>query len=190
LDSTLKFSALDKEARSRIDVARKMVAFTREEVRHALWDMESPLLEHTELGDALNRMAMVVSSGTAQIDIQVKGEPASLTQSTKHHLLRIAQEAMTNAVRYSKAENIQVELACNDNSASISVIDNGIGFQVDSVPTNGIGHFGLRSIRTRVRKIGGDLKIHSEPNQGTSVVVTVPTTRTADTPPHADSKQG
>ncbi|MBK9990493.1 MAG: sensor histidine kinase [Verrucomicrobia bacterium] len=190
LDSTLKFSALDKETRSRIDVARKMVAFTREEVRHALWDMESTLLEHTELGDALNRMSMVVSSGTAQIDIQVSGEPALLTQSTKHHLLRIAQEAMTNAVRYSKAERIRVELACNEDLVSLSVIDNGIGFQIDSAPTYGMGHFGLRSIRTRAGKIGGDLKIHSEPNHGTSVIVTVPTTRSLTTPPNADSKQG
>lgn len=190
LDSTLKFSALDKEARSRIDVARKMVAFTREEVRHAVWDMESPLLEHTELGDALKRMSMVVSSGTAQIDIQIREEPAPLTQSTKHHLLRIAQEAMTNAVRYSKAENIRVELACNEDHFSLSVIDNGIGFQIDSVPINGMGHFGLRSIRTRAKKIGGDLMIHSEPNHGTSVVVTLPITRIASTPLNADSKQG
>lgn len=190
LDSTLKLPGIDAGIRARIDGTRKMVAFTREELRHALWDMESPLLENTELGDALTRMGSVVGAVDTHIGIRTTGEATQLTQSTKHHLLRIAQEAMTNAVRHSEADNISVELVYGADQVSISVADDGVGFQPTLVPTNGIGHFGLRSIRTRASQIGGDLKITSEPNHGTSITIIVPATPAKGSPSHADTHHG
>jgi len=93
-------------------------------------------------------------------------------------------------VKRSEADNIKVELTYGIDHLSISVTDDGIGFQPNLVPANEIGHFGLRSMRTRASKIGGDLKITSEPNHGTSILITVPTNHPKGSPSHAGNNHG
>ena len=66
LDATLKLPGLTPDVRSRLHVARNMVSFTRHEVQHAVWDLESPLLDETELGAALKKMATLISPETPQ----------------------------------------------------------------------------------------------------------------------------
>src|SRR5688572_11690170 len=73
LDATLKLPALAPDVRSRLLVARNMVSFTRHEVQHAVWDMESPLLDDAELGTALQKMATLISPGTPWVEIKVSG---------------------------------------------------------------------------------------------------------------------
>jgi signal transduction histidine kinase len=96
---------------------------------------------------------------------------------------------MTNAVRHSKADNIFVKLVHGDRTLSVSVSDDGVGFEPSVEPQNGIGHFGLRGMRTRASKIECDLKITSKPNHGTSIVITVPTTDNNGHPSNGVSKQ-
>ena len=110
LDATLKLPAVTGDVRSRLNVARNMVSFTRHEVQHAVWDMESPLLEGTDLDDALRKIAALINSGSAKIEISVSGPSIPLPSATQHHLLRIAQEAITNAVRHAGPTTIAVHL--------------------------------------------------------------------------------
>lgn len=173
LDATLKLPGLSPDLRSRLHVARNMVSFTRHEVQHAVWDLESPLLEDAELGTALQKIATLISPGVPQVDIQLAGSSAALSSATKHHLLRIAQEAITNAVRHSAAQTISVLLTCENDVVTLSVTDNGNGFVPADALANGIGHFGLRGLRGRAAKIGGDLQISSAPGQGTSIRIVV-----------------
>jgi signal transduction histidine kinase len=88
-------------------------------------------------------------------------------------LLRIAQEAITNAVRHAAAKSIAIVLICEQDAVSLSITDDGNGFVPDDVLSNGIGHFGLRSLRGRAGKIGGEIHIQSAPGQGTSIKVVV-----------------
>jgi signal transduction histidine kinase len=150
-----------------------MVSFTRHEVQHAVWDLESPLLEDAELGAALQKMAALISPGLPQVEIQASGSSAALSSATKHHLLRIAQEAITNAVRHSAAQTIAVSLVCESEVITLNVTDNGNGFVPAEALSSGIGHFGLRGLRGRAAKIGGDLQILSAPGQGTSIRIVV-----------------
>ncbi len=175
LDATLKLPDLPADIRSRLAVARNMVSFTRHEVQHAVWDMETPLLEGTELGDALKKIAAFIDPGTASIVLGVSGPPAELSPSTKHHLLRIAQEAITNAVRHAAARTIQVTLAYAPGGVTLTIADDGNGFVPDDVLTKGLGHFGLRGLRGRAAKIGGEVRIDSAPGRGTTVTVHVQT---------------
>src|SRR5690606_4045797 len=110
LDATLKLATLPPDVRSRLEVARKMVAFTRQEVQQAIWDLESPLLEKADLGDAIRLIAEMVTSGMTHVDFSVQGGPVRLDSASQHHLLRIAQEGITNAVRHSRSERIRVDL--------------------------------------------------------------------------------
>lgn len=174
LDATLKLSDLPADVRSRLSVARNMVSFTRHEVQHAVWDMETPLLADTELGEALRKITSLIAPGMARVEISTSGGPVELSPSTKHHLLRIGQEAITNAVRHAAATTIAIHLSYEPHAVSLSVSDDGNGFVPGEVLTKGLGHFGLRGLRGRAAKIGGELTIESAPGRGTTVCVVVP----------------
>ena len=173
LDATLKLPGLSGDVRSRLGVARNMVSFTRHEVQNAVWDMETPLLEGTDLGEALGKLTALIGPGPARVEITTSGQPAPLSPSTKHHLLRIAQEAITNAVRHAAAGTITMALDYQPDRVSLSVADDGNGFVPNDVLNKGIGHFGLRGLRGRASKIGGELDIRSAPGEGTTVRVIV-----------------
>lgn len=175
LDATLKLPDLSDDVRARLQVARNMVSFTRHEVQHAVWDMETPLLEGTELGEALQRITALIGPGPAEVRIDITGRQTELPPATKHHLLRIAQEAITNAVRHAAAHRITITLAYEPDAVRLAVSDDGNGFVPGDIFTHGLGHFGLRGLRSRAAKIGGDLDIQSSPGQGTVVRIRVRT---------------
>jgi signal transduction histidine kinase len=174
LDATLKLPAVTGDVRSRLNVARNMVSFTRHEVQHAVWDMESPLLEGTELDDALRKIAALIDSGSARIEISVSGPSMPLPSATQHNLLRIAQEAITNAVRHAGPTTIHVCLEYRPGAVFLSVTDEGAGFDPNDVLERSIGHFGLRGLRGRAAKIGGELRIESSRGRGTLIEILVP----------------
>jgi len=174
LDATLKLASLPGDVRTRLSVARNMVSFTRHEVQHAVWDMESPLLEDTELADALGKITALISPASAPIEIRVSGLVVPLAPATKHHLLRIAQEAITNAVRHAGARAIALHLDYQPDTLTLTVADDGQGFDPDKILINGLGHFGLRGLQGRAEKIGGELRIESSPGKGTSISIVSP----------------
>ncbi|HZZ20238.1 MAG TPA: sensor histidine kinase [Opitutaceae bacterium] len=174
LDATLKLPAITGDVRSRLNVARNMISFTRHEVQHAVWDKESPLLEGAGLDEALRKMSTLIGSGAAQITVSVSGAPFTIPSAPQHHLLRIAQEAITNAVRHAGPTTIHVRLEYMDNAVLLSVSDKGIGFEPREVMGNSIGHFGLRGLRGRAAKIGGELRVESSSGSGTLIEVIVP----------------
>lgn len=180
LDATLKLPGLAADVRSRLGVARNMVSFTRHEVQNAVWDMESPLLEGTNLGDALQKLTALIGPGEARVEIKVNGRPAALAPAINHHLLRIAQEAITNAVRHAAASTITISLDYRAEGVALTVTDDGNGFVPHDVLTTGLGHFGLRGLRGRAAKIGGELEIRSAPGGGTTIHVAVRTPVPAD----------
>jgi len=185
LDATLKLNSLPDDVRTRLNVARNMVSFTRHEVQHAVWDMESPLLEDTELGEALRKLTALINPGAAVISIDVTGTPRLLPSMTKHHLLRIAQEAITNGVRHAAPRRISVELDYRHDAVALAVSDDGIGFDPDAVLSKSVHHFGLRGLRTRAKKIAGDLQLRSTPGQGTTIHIVVPLPAEDAFAPHA-----
>jgi signal transduction histidine kinase len=174
LDTTLKTNQLDESIRSRLTLARRMVSYTRDEVQQAVWDLESPLLQNDNLSEALEQLAALIGNETTIIDVEASGSEPRIPSAIKHHLLRIAQEAITNAVRHSGASRVHVRLVYAESQVQVAVKDDGCGFVPGEVLDGGIGHFGLRGLRSRAQKIQGDLRIDSQVGQGTHVHVRVP----------------
>jgi signal transduction histidine kinase len=174
LDTTLKSPAVNGDIRPRLNVVRNMVSYARQEVQHAVWDMESPLLEGSELASALKNLTTFVDSGGTKIDVSVSGEPIPLGRTINHNLLRISQEATTNAIRHAKSQHVTMQLAYASDTVSLTISDDGVGFVPDAVLQDKVGHLGLRGIRNRVKKLRGRLTVESAPNQGTSIRIIVP----------------
>ena len=85
-------------------------------------------------------------------------------------LYRIAQEALTNAIKYAEADTIEISLQKDIDALRLDVRDNGIGFDIE----HGHPGLGLASMRERAELAGGSLSIRSQPGRGTSVSATLP----------------
>lgn len=95
-----------------------------------------------------------------------------LPGETETHLFRIAQEALTNAVRHSGASHVRMRLRQEEASACLEIEDDGSGLPPPDQLRKGT--FGLIGMRARARSSGGDLEIRSRPGRGTSILVSVP----------------
>jgi signal transduction histidine kinase len=95
----------------------------------------------------------------------------SLPVAIRHDLLRIAQEAISNALRHAKSTAINVSLRLDPPNLILKVEDNGCGITTETETREG---FGFVNMRARVKKLNGSLEIRSAPGLGTSIVVSVP----------------
>ncbi len=96
-------------------------------------------------------------------------ESAALSPAVEDALFRIAQEAVSNAVRHGEPAHLWVALTQHEGVAVLSVRDDGRGFDPGATPA----HIGLRTMRERAAEVGGRLAVQSEPGQGTTVTVRV-----------------
>ena len=90
------------------------------------------------------------------------------------HLLRIVDEAITNAIRHGEAREARVSLERDDSFLSLSIEDDGAGFETAAALAPGDGRYGLRFMRERAAELGGDLELASALGRGTRVMVRVP----------------
>jgi len=87
------------------------------------------------------------------------------------HLYRIAQEAINNATKHGKAQNIELRLSANSNAVSLSIADDGAGFSKTEKDLNGLG---ISIMRYRANVVGGEFEIEARAKGGTIVSCTVP----------------
>jgi signal transduction histidine kinase len=98
--------------------------------------------------------------------------PAQLSQDVALCIYRIAQEALHNAIRHAKAGTIEISVENDAQALSLTVRDDGAGFDADANDAH--SGLGLSSMRERARLVGGSLRIRSRPGRGTSVSLIVP----------------
>jgi signal transduction histidine kinase/streptogramin lyase len=161
------------ELRGHLALARALVRESLAEARRAVLDLRPRALEHADLAAALSDMAGRLAA-EATIQVEVTGAPRRLASAMETHLLRIAQEAVTNALRYAGAREIRVGLDFAGDHVSLRVQDDGCGFPVSPTAPSTSGHLGLVGIRERAARMGGRLTLQSRAGSGTEVVVEVP----------------
>ncbi|QBG45910.1 hypothetical protein EGM51_00225 [Verrucomicrobia bacterium S94] len=98
--------------------------------------------------------------------------PKRLKQIADRNLLMVAREAVTNAVRHGNPTEIRVELTYWASSLSMTIYNNGKGFDPEQLPP--AGHFGVRGMHERINRIKGELNIESDLEKGTTVTVELP----------------
>jgi signal transduction histidine kinase len=158
-----------------LDLARRMAQHSLTEARRSVMDLRSAALTDHDLAAALQSGVRNWTADTAMnVEVNVKGGFENLSEDMEHNLLRIAQEAVTNASKHAQASRIEVNLERTEKILNLRVIDNGCGFQTDDAFAGMGGHFGLIGIRERAERIGGEFRLESRPGGGTEVEVTVP----------------
>lgn len=97
-----------------------------------------------------------------------------LSSSAELQLLRIAQEALTNVRKHSRADSVDVTFDRTPSEVCVTIVDNGRGFDLGRLPATGRPRFGLQSMRERAEAVGGSLDIETAPGKGTRVVARIP----------------
>jgi signal transduction histidine kinase/ligand-binding sensor domain-containing protein len=163
------------KARQYLDLARKMARHSITEARRSVMDLRASVLEGQDLAAALHSEAQIWTAGSGlQVHVDVSGAKNGLPQEFEQHLLRIAQEAVTNALKHAGASEVWVKLNTQDRRLDLRIVDNGRGFEQQDAFSSLGGHFGLIGMRERAERLGGELRLASHPGEGTEVEVTVP----------------
>lgn len=153
----------------------------RETAAESLFDTRQIIRELTParlddgLAAALRRLGQE-QSDRASLPVEVIAEDLDLPMGIQTALLRIAQGALSNAIRHANATRIAIELAREDDAVSLVIRDDGQGFDVSSAvaDSHDADSFGLSAMRERVEQLDGALTITSAPGDGTTVTARLP----------------
>lgn len=145
----------------------KQVRHTLKAVRLLAKGLSPAQIGPTGLPGELARLAadMQAATGTTCL-FTTSGVPPELDETSAVHLYRIAQEAVTNAIKHSQADQVEVRFERDSSGIRLSVIDNGIGMEPAGIARPGVG---LKIMRYRASLIGADLTVVSD-SQGTRIV--------------------
>jgi signal transduction histidine kinase len=168
----------DERSKTVLDRQRRLLATLQSEAREFIWDLRDPVHADAPLADALEaQLEFIEPSAATAIEFEPPAnaaDPAAkLPPEVRHQIVRIVREAVANAVRHAHASRIAVRLAATDSGGlTIEIADDGTGFDV-AARAAAEGHFGIRGMQERARRIGGDLTIESGPGTGTRVVLSL-----------------
>jgi PAS domain S-box-containing protein len=141
------------------------------EMRLFLYQMQQIDIEKEGLVSVLHhRISAVEGRSDIKARLLAADEGISLSKEKELTLYYIAQEALNNVLRHAHAKSVLVTLKQGRRNVIMEVSDDGCGFNTKKVDRSGLG---LQNMRERVALLSGTLKIHSKPNQGTTIVVTV-----------------
>lgn len=163
----------DSEGTTRADVHElhrkiKELAPKVSDLSHRLHSSE---LEYLGLGAACERFCRdFAQHRSMQLEYVVKGVPRHLDQDVALCFYRMMQESLQNVLKHSKAKTAVLELLGNSEGLSLSVSDDGVGFDPKRFREGGLG---LVSMRERIRLIGGTLSVISQPGKGTKILARV-----------------
>ena len=148
-------------------------SFTSEtihQLRDTIWAMNKSEISIEDLHARILSYVEKAKSATENIEFEINQNIDSninLTSIKGMNIFRVVQEAINNAIKYSEASKITINLKENKHDLIISIVDNGLGFDIKKVS---LGN-GLSNIEKRISEIGGTVKIDSKVNEGTRIEV-------------------
>jgi two-component system sensor histidine kinase UhpB len=146
-----------------------------DELRRLIADLRPSHLDDLGLAATLRWYAKDVEAHTPlRIDVAVSGEERALNPSVKIALFRVAQEALTNVIKHSGAQDVWMRLNYNEEHVRLQVEDNGCGFAADGHAYASRPAWGLLGMQERAALLNGRFTVHAAPGQGTRVEVVIP----------------
>jgi NarL family two-component system sensor histidine kinase YdfH len=155
------------EAQVVVEQAMQRARQTLHEARRAIQALRSAALEQRNLAAALATEVsqFEVTSGVTA-DLVFDGEPEEIRPEVAQHVLRIAQESLSNIGRHAHARHVRVRLVQSDTRLELVVQDDGKGFDVEAAMLRA-DCFGLQGMYERAQRLGATLQLESAPQEGT-----------------------
>lgn len=161
-------------ARQMLDQALQSTRNGLTEARRALQSLRASPLEDLGLALAVSDLAeSVAARANLRLDLDVKNHLENISPEVEQCIYRVAQEALTNIARHAEAQTIRVALVRKNGQLTLTIADDGHGFNLDAV--NG-AHYGLKGLRERAEMVGAALQIESGVQRGTTIRLVLPVT--------------
>jgi signal transduction histidine kinase len=126
-------------------------------------------LKENGLTDSIkNICAKYNKPGVQEISFNAYNLPNQLEALVEINTYRICQELLNNAVKYSQAKRVFLQLFCRDNKLIIQIEDNGIGFDKDKIKQDGLG---MNTLKERVALLNGEIEIDAAPEKGANIFI-------------------
>jgi signal transduction histidine kinase len=162
-------------AREQVERLRVLAQEVLDELRYLILELRPPELERDGLATTLRKHVEVlrrVQGGVPEVELELDGVPPAEVGRDRE-LLRIAQEALQNAIRHSGATRIVLRVETVDGRLALEVRDDGVGFDPQATAVRS-RRLGLSSMEERARRLGGELAITSVVGEGTTVRLEAP----------------
>jgi signal transduction histidine kinase len=157
-----------------LDVACKMATGTHLEASASIAALHPGAHDEGDLLTLLERTTCSMLGGERiPITLRREGSPRSISPAVTNALFHVGREAISNVLRHSQATAMMLCLCFQPKHVSLTIEDNGAGFQAGTMNAG----FGLQSMRRRCRAIGAELEVKSNPGAGCAVTVNAPTRR-------------
>ncbi|MDQ7849575.1 MAG: GAF domain-containing sensor histidine kinase [Armatimonadota bacterium] len=163
--------AAPPEEATRLERLRAIAEHTLGELRTLIYELRPTILDDLGLGAAIRWLVKEVVEPTGiKVDLQLQGLERRLPHAVETAVFRIAQEAFNNMLKHAQASRVRVAVGVDHREVSITVEDNGRGFNPATVPPSRTGRgLGLLGMRERAELLGGRLVVESTVGQGTRV---------------------
>ena len=166
----------DEPTQTKISDTKNLVAKAINDLRNLSRSLYGDKIADLGLPDAIsNEFKILENSGQYNTALKIIGESYKLDPQKQMVLFRIVQEAMNNTIKHARAKNIQVTLDYKPELFTLTIADDGTGFDPSSLLSLQTG-IGLKSMQNRAALIGGQLTIHSSENTGTTLSIVLPIT--------------
>jgi signal transduction histidine kinase len=163
-----------EEGMQSLEELRQLTRGALAEMRTLLLEMRPETLQRSDIKSLLTQLVdAFIGRIRIPLELKINGN-CELTHEVKLVFYRVAQEALNNIAKHSGAQHVEVHLDCQPNSLNLCIKDDGLGFELDSIPPD---HLGIAIMRERANSIGAELKIESQVSQGTSIELTWRPTR-------------
>lgn len=173
-------SQLPPPAAKKMDALRGILDEMEKELRRAIYDLQPPMLDAVGLVPALQKHIVAfqeLSGITCQI--HCVGTPYRLPPTTEITVFRLVEESLHNVLSHARASNTSVTLDFDPTGLSVTIQDDGQGFDIEQNRKNGSGKgLGLLGMRERVKSLNGEMQVWSSPGQGTRLVFRLPLAET------------
>lgn len=163
---------MDERADEAREVLESALATSDDAMREAREAILGTYTAPGDIGAALNELPARHADANAAITVEVDADLPALPDEARATVLRVASEAVSNAVRHADADEVAVTLRRTDHGVRLSVRDDGDGFDPDAPAAD--GHAGLAVMRERAAALGSELRIGSTSGAGTEVELDLP----------------
>ena len=153
---------------------RDMVSNAIKDVRNLAHSLNPDFIDTIGLSAAIKQqLDQLEKTNNYTTTFDATGYPEKLPSSKELVLLRVVQELLQNILKHAAATEVSIKMHYNDASLTITVSDNGKGFEVTGVQQDNLKGIGLLNMQNRVKMIGGKLTLTSAPGKGTSAFIEI-----------------
>ena len=163
----------DEKEQKQLKMIEHVLSQAQAEMRALLLHLRPISLENKSLKAGIEGLLVELQT-KVQMKIHWDIEDVQLPEGVEDHLFRIAQELLSNTLRHSHATTLEVYLRQTDSNVLFKIEDNGVGFNTEEILP---GSYGINNMKERVQGLGGQVKIVSFPNQGTTIEIKIPLSR-------------